>query len=66
MKIKQLLAEKKESINMGVELADGSTMNLSDYLRALHTRIERLEEKAPPPPADGSEPVQDHDISDRG
>lgn len=67
MKLKQLLAEKKESINLGVELANGASMHLSDYLRLLESRIEELEARAQPSPAAASaEAVKDHDISDRG
>lgn len=67
MNIKQLHADKKESFRLEVELENGLTVGLSDYLRALHARLERLEALAQPSPAAASvEPVQDHDISDRG
>lgn len=43
MKIKQLHADKKESFSLAVELENGLTVSLSEYLRALHARIEELE-----------------------
>ena len=66
MKIKQLHADKKESFSLAVELDNGLTVSLSDYLRALHARIEKLEEQARPvqPLAADSQALKDCDIAE--
>lgn len=66
MKIKQLNADKKESLILEVELESGLTVGLSDYLRALQLNIERLTERVAALESAGGAAAKDHDIPDQG